>query len=197
MPHRRRRRGRKTKFVTKRGLPFQLMKYVETNFRTFGTGSEFAVKSAGNPGELFIAITDIPVGTERFERIGNMVQARGFFMRIIFESALAGAGQYIRIAMTSPRDIGDTIPPIADMVTQINPDTHKVWYDKTHFAAFQSGGSKGVVEVKKRFRPYMKLMWDGPSGDDITKGRIDLTIISKVNDGVNATFRGRLYFKDM
>ncbi len=197
MPHRRRRRGRKTKFVTKRGLPFQMMKYVETNFRTFGTSVEFPVKSSGNPGEFFIDITNIPLGTDRFERIGNMVQARGFFMRIIFEAALAGTAQYIRISFTTPRLIGDTLPPITDMVTQINPETHKVWYDKTHYAAFQSGTSRGVVEVKKRFRPYMKLLYEGPAGDDITKGQIDLTIISKVNDGVNATLSGRLYYKDM
>jgi len=76
MPHRRRRRGRKSKFVTKRGLPFQLMKYAETKFNDLGV-VDVAVPSTAVIGGLFQSLTLTETGVGQKQRIGNMIQVTG------------------------------------------------------------------------------------------------------------------------
>ena len=156
---RRRRRGRKSKFVTKRGLPFQMMKYQETKFKDKVVIGQILTTLPALPNQL-AHLTDISAGDEQDARDGNMIQLTGIYVRIIHEANLTSAGQFIRVCLSSNRNATDFSTPILDATTPPDPDNFKVWYDKTFFTTFLPGGGKGVIEIRKKFKPYMKVIWD-------------------------------------
>jgi len=196
MPHRRGRKGRKSKFVTKRGLPFQLMKYAETKFVTLND-TNIMVAAFPGIGTQFQSINLLAAGVEQDDRIGNMVQMSGVFVRLIHESRIDTANQFIRVALSTPRDPNSSSRPISDMTTPIDPDLHKIWYDKVHNSAFQPGGGNGIVTIRKKFKPYMKVMFNDDTLTSIAQGNVQLTFISKVDLGVLASYTTRVYYKDM
>ena len=75
MPHNRRRKGRKTKFVTKRGFPFQLMKYAEQKFSTIAVFNAVLTRPSDSTNRKHL--TNIRQGTNQGERVGNMIQTTG------------------------------------------------------------------------------------------------------------------------
>lgn len=191
----RRRRARKSKYVTKRGLPFQLMKYNETKYKDIG-GSNIVLNTIA-PIIQHNELTLLTQGNSIDQRIGNVAQASGVYTRIVFEAQLTGQMQFVRCVLSTPRITSETGLPISDMVTPIDPDIWKVWYDKTLPCPFVPGGGGGVLTIRKKFKPYMKLIWDSVLGSDITQGKIFFTILPKNALGVQATWNTRLYFKDM
>jgi len=195
MPHRRRRRGRKTKFVTKRGLPFQMMKYVETKFKTISVFNQVLSDTASL--NQFFSLSSIDGGSDQEQRVGNMAQCSGFFIRLVYEAQLTGQMQYIRVIVYTPRFTGQAVPAIDDMITPADPDLHKVWVDKVAPCPFVPGGGGGVMTLKKKFKPYMKMIWGTDDGEDIEQGQILVNIIGKNNLGTTASWMTRLYFKDM
>lgn len=195
MPHRRRMRRRKSKFVTKRGLPFQLMKYAEVkkHDEIFIQEDLTVIATTGNHRQLL----DINQGLDIQNRIGNMVQCTGFYIRVMFESVLTGSMQWIRIAVTTPRDTNNTSSPIFNSHTPIDTDVWKVWYDKTHPCPFVPGGGGGVVTIRKKFRPYLKVIYSSGLGGSIEKGRIQMTAIPFNNLGTRMNATARVYFRDL
>jgi len=196
MPHRRRRNGRKSKFVTKRGLPFQMMKYVETKFQTLNA-TDVSCATFPGIGPQFAAVNLIEQGVQQDERIGNMVQLSGIYIRLIHEATNPALNQWLRVTLTSPRDVNGGSRPISDMTTPVDPDLHKVWYDKTHNSAFQPGGGNGVVTIRKKFKPYLKVLYNDDTVTSITQGNVQLTFISKNDLQITASYTARVYFKDM
>ncbi len=196
MPHRRRRRGRKTKFVTKRSLPFQMMKYVETKFFD-NVQQDITAVTPVPVGPQFQAINLMNQGSDTFNREGNMVQQTGLYARFILESALSGTNQWLRIAFVTPRITNSISFPLLNMTTAIDTDTHIVWYDKVHNCAFQPGGGNGVVTVRKKFKPYMKQLYDNLVMSSIQKGSIQIAILPQNTGGVVFSYTVRTYFKDM
>ncbi len=196
MPNRRR-HGRKSKFVTKRGLPFQMMKYAEQKFNTI-TETDVAITS-GVPaiGAQFVSLVGLTQGDEQDNRQGNMIQLTGIYIRMIHQSLLDGGNQWVRVTLTTPRDVNSSQPPISGMTIPVDPDRHIVWYDKIHNTAFQPGGANGVITIRKKFKPYLKVMWASATSTDVTKGNIHLTMVSKVNLGVQLSYTVRTYFKDL
>ncbi len=198
MPFKRqRKRGRKSKFVTKRGLPFQMMKYVETKFQTITETAVALTSGLPSIGPQFASLTLFNQGVDQFERIGNMVQVTGIYIRMIHSSILDGNNQWVRVTLTTPRDVNGGEQPISGMTIPVNPDKHIVWHDKTYNSAFQPGGGNGVIIIRKKFKPYLKVMFDDDAGSSITKGNVQLTIVSHNNLGVEMSYTVRVFFKDM
>ncbi len=98
MPFKRRRRGRKSKFVTKRGLPFQLMKFAETKYFTdsiFGLSLPTPADSSSNR-----LINLIRIGTFENERIGQKIQVSGYYIRMTFEAVNTNSMRFMRVVCT-------------------------------------------------------------------------------------------------
>ncbi len=113
----RRKRGRKSKFVTKRGLPFQLMKYAETKYITFGNTD----LTLPNPASLFInniQLANIREGSGLNERIGQQIQLTGIHIKIIYQAVNANDVRFLRVGVWTPRIVDDTADPFTDMVIQ-------------------------------------------------------------------------------
>ncbi len=196
MPHKRRRRGRKSKFVTKRGLPFQLMKYAETKFTDVGA-LDITLTNPAVIGPQFLAINALLQGVQQGQRIGNMVQITGVYIRFIFETILTGENQWVRIMLSTPRDPTSTAFPFTGMVSLADPDTDTVWYDRVHNCAFQPGGGNGVVVLRKKWKPYMKTIYNDSVPTSIEKNNLQLSILPQNNVGVIMTYTARVYFKDL
>ncbi len=197
MPFKKRRKGRKSKFVTKRGLPFQLMKYAETKYLTF---SDTDVVLA-NPASLFvnnINITNIREGTGLNERVGQMIQVTGFHIKIIFKAVNANDLRFLRVGVWLPRIPDDTTAPFTNMVIQNQFEEETMWFDKVVPCPTAGAGTPGgVMTIKKKFKPYLKVMFADDLGESQTKGTLRLIMLPKANASVEASWSVRTYFKDL
>jgi len=199
MPSRRRRKGRKTKYVTKRGLPFQLMKFAEIKFIDTATPSTGLLVPAPS---TFATNTFIPLAIQRgdgeAERIGNIVQVSGYYCRFVYDGLEASVSNFLRIVIYSPKqDQQSQESPCVDMVNVPDPRRFTIWYDKTVLAPNSAGGSKGVLVVKKRFKPYLKVEWDGSLLTDFTRGNVLIQVLSLNNEGIRLFMDFRMYFRDV
>ncbi len=193
---RRRRNGRRSKFVTKRGLPFQLMKYAETKYNDHTIFDQNLLTAVVGTNQLQSLVT-IGGGTSVNSRIGHQIQVSGFYGRLIIDAALTGASQFVRVCVCSPRVTDNATAPIGNMVGPIDPDDWIIWYDKTHMCPFTPGGGKGVITFKKKFKPYMKTLYDTSFSTTVTQGNLVFCILPKTDMGVNASWSIRTYFKDV
>ncbi len=200
MPFKRNRNGsKKTKYVTKRGLPFQLMKYAETKYSTATSGAPGVDLLLPSPATItnLITLTDIRQGDNFNERDGMMIQITGVYIRIIYEAALTGAAQYLRAILYSPRISSSFLAPASDMVNIIDPEQFIVWSDKTVLCPQNPGNGHGVLTIRKKFKPYMKALYDTDIGGSQTKGTLRLLLLGKINNGTSVQFNARVYFKDL
>ncbi len=196
MPFKRRRNGRKSKYVTKRGLPFQLMKYAETKYNDEVTFNLVLSDTAG-PGPQLESIVNIDQNTGKTGRIGEIIQVSGFYGRMVFESNFTAAAQYIRVCVVSPRTPTQVAAPITNMVEPIDPEIWKVWVDKTVLATFAPGGGQGVLTFKKKFKPYLKTVYSTNVGISLQQGQLTFCCLSKNLNGIAASWNIRTYFKDL
>jgi len=191
-----RRRTRKSKFVTKRGLPFLLTKYSEAKQLNF-TYTDLAVPEPAIALSNVIDLTEISQGDSRSERIGNMIQVTGLYVSYTIESSDISNPQFFRLIVYSPRKVDTTLLPADNMVKVPDSDKFKIWYDKTSPPAFQAGGGSGVFKVRKRWKPYMKVIYDSSSQTSVTQGQIKLMVLSDVDLGVTVNLHARIYFRDL
>ncbi len=195
-PRRRRNRGRKTKFVTKRGLPFQLMKYQEQKFISLLIDDRDLLVPA-TTGEL-IQLNEIRTGTQQFERVGNMVQVTGVYGKITFSATSSTKMRFLRVILYSPRIVDDLGSPVIRAVDLADPDRHVIWFDKLVSCPFPAAATPGgVMTVKKKFSPYIKCLYDDIVGSSITKNSIRIAFVASENVAVNISCNIRLYFKDL
>ncbi len=192
---RRRRSGRKSKFVTKRGLPFQLMKYQETKFESF---FETAITlQTAIPATQVIDMSSIFQNVQANGRVGNQINVSGFYCTVIHEAALTGQMQWIRVVVVTPRITTFLGKPIVDMIAPIDPREWKVWYDRVHRSAGpSSGGNAQVFHIRKKFKPFMKVTYDNVSDLSVTENKLMFFITTQNNLGTIASYHCRLYFKD-
>jgi len=198
MPFKRSRgRGRKSKFVTKRGLPFQMMKYVETK----NTVIELLNSLADNPpvlGVNNVSLVNIREGAGQFERIGSMIQVTGIHVKIIFEGVNSNALRFLRVGLWSPRDAQTTIGPWDNMVDQADTDVHIMWFDKVAIAPLAEASTPGgVITIKKKFKPYLKTIYSTNLGDSVTKGMLRLILLPKADLSCTFSYSAKTYYKDL
>jgi len=197
MPFKRRRHnGRKSKFVTKRGLPFQLMKYADTKYND-EAGTDISVLSIPVLGPQLESLVNIGGGTSVNNRTGNAIQVSGFYGRLIYEATLTGSAQWIRVVVYQARHPASAVSPITDMVSPIDPEQFIIWYDRTLLCPQNAGNGHGVVTFKKKFKPYMKVLFDTSSGVSVQNNNLSFALASKTNMGALASWHIRTYFKDL
>ncbi len=198
MPARRRHNGgRKSKFVTKRGLPFQMMKYVETKNRLLSALN----RNADNPsisGLNNLSLVDIREGSADNERIGSLIQVTGIHVKIIFQGVNSNDLRYLRVGLWSPRIPDATTQPFDNMVDQPDTDTDIMWFDKVMVAPLAAASTPGgVITIKKKFKPYLKTIYQTDLGDSVTKGMLRLILLPKADASVDFSFSAKTYFKDL
>ncbi len=190
-------RGRKSKFVTKRGLPFQMMKYVETK----NTVVELIDSLADNPSVLSvnnISLVNIREGAGQFERIGSMIQVTGIHVKIIFKGVNNNDLRFLRVGLWTPRIPDATNQPFTNMVDQPDTDTHIMWFDKVAIAPLAEASTPGgVMTIKKKFKPYLKTIYQTNLGDSVTKGMLRLILLPKADLSVTFSYSVKTYFKDL
>lgn len=192
---RRRHRGRKSKFVTKRGLPFQLMKFAETKF--IDDTADLNIPSPATFLTNVIELTAIGGGTNQSQRAGNAIQMSGLYISYLMASNDTGNPQFGRVIVYTPRASGSTTLPVDDFLDVVDPDEFKVWYDKISVPAFQAGAGTGVHKVRKSWKPYMKVIYTSSSASSVVQGQVYIMFLSSMNVGVGFEMHSRLYFKDV
>lgn len=196
MPFKRHRKGgRKSKFVTKRGLPFQLMKYAETKF--VDQAVNLNILNPPTFAANVLELTDILQGDGQGQRIANHINISGLYGRYRINTNDAASPQFCRIVVYTPRVIGSEDLPSQSVVGLIDPERFKVWYDKTSVPSFQQGSGTGVLHIRKKWKPYMKGLYDVDGAGTITQGQILILFLSTNSSGVTLSSNLRLYFKDL
>jgi len=195
MPSRHRRRGRKTKFVTKRGLPFQLMKYAEAKFKDQAINVNILAPAIFSTN--VVTISDVAQGNEQNARDGDHINISGVYARYRINTNDAASPQFVRIVMYTPRVVDTEDLPTTNVVGLIDPAKFKVWYDKTSVPSFQQGSGVGILHIRKKWKPYMKAIYTTSAGDSITQGRLLVLFLSTNSSGVTLSADIRMYFKDL
>ncbi len=193
----RRMRRRKTKYVTKRSLPFQLMKYAETKERVLNFVNIVLPLPATLSSNVF-ELTEVSQGTGINERIGDELQTRSIYAR--FTAGLAGpasSGTWCRFILYSPRLANaGTLPVTTTMQERIQKNQFVVWSDKWIMVGGENNGL-GLVTIKHKWKPYMKSIFNTTSGTSIRKNGVYMQIIPSVD--MNVVINGFIsfFFKDL
>lgn len=173
----------------------QIMALSETKFfdQLYNLNVLAPATFASNVTEL----TDIVQGASQTLRIGNAINVSGMYGRMAIFSNDVAAAQFLRVIIYTPRIISSTVLPSASIQGMIDPDQFVVWYDKTFVPSFQQGSGLGFFEIRKKWNPYMKVLYDNFGASTVSKNKILVELISAQSSGVSVTGTIRLYFKDL
>jgi len=192
---RRRFKGRKSKFVTKRGLPFALMKFAEAKFSV--DNDEFNVPDPSVFSTNAVLPLDIARGNGAGQRDGNTVQVSGYYISLHVNALSSSAAQFFRIIIYSPKDASDTTLPGTDTTNIPDPRRFIIWHDKTIVTSNVPGGGTGVLQLKKRFKPYMLTEWDDSTSTNWTKNTIIVQFIASADNTIHLKYSMKTYFRDV
>ncbi len=174
-----------------------MMKYVETKHRVV----EGLDRLADNPSILAlnnISLVEIREGVADNERIGSMIQVTGIHVKIIFQGVNSNDLRYLRVGLWSPRIPDATSQPYDNMVDQPDTDTDIMWFDKVMVAPLAAASTPGgVITIKKKFKPYLKTLYQTNLGDSVTRGMLRLILLPKADASVTFSFSAKTYFKDL
>ncbi len=192
------RRRRKTKYVTKRALPFLLMKNAETKQRTHEDLSD----PLSNILPVNLDFSTIVQGTGEEERIGQEIQISSIFFKCTFSNSLSQTtptdkAYYARVLLYSPRDPDES--PI-DIVPMQFPDRQKyiIWADKVVPLPWVNSISNSMITIKKKFKPYMKAVYTGTGSGSCVRGKLRLLICTDADTGLaEVSYMARQYYKDL
>lgn len=192
---RRKKMGR-SKFVTKRQLPFLMSKIAEpkqinNNFEDILIAKPATAATNGR------SLTTIAQGDGKAEREGNLIQVTGYFCSFAVESEDTLIAQWLRIIIYTPRKVGTTLLPADDMTSQPDTDKFIIWHDKTVAPALQPGGGVGLIKLKKRWVPYMKVRYDSGADSSVQENEVIVLVLSHLNEGVKLRAQMRLFYRDM
>jgi len=198
MPHRRRRR-KKTKFVTRRALPFLLMKNAEPKFREVTSmGLREDVNTANFINYELSAVTQ---GVTQNTRIGNMIQITGVHFQCGFaDGTLTDITdiRYARVIIYTSR-----IATASELQVRpfVYPDKEKyiIWADKTVPLGYNNTLPNSMITIRKKFRPYMKCLFDESVLNTVEKNPVRVMISSNAlsTNSPSVIYQSRLYFRDI
>ena len=137
-------------------------------------------------------------GTGADDRIGNIIQVSGYYMRLTYQGVSQSDVQYFRVIIYTPKqDMLTTEVPGSDMVNIPDPRRFVIWADRTVLCPNAPGNGQGVMVLKKKFKPYLKVEYDSSLLTDITRGQILMQVLATTNDAVRISFDLRMYFRDV
>lgn len=198
MPYKSRRNRRKSKYVTKRGLPFQLMKYAETKYNDLLVTNQLIAQPPD--GTTVKDLTVIAGGSSNTSRVGTDIQISGVYIKLIITGPSApGIVTFFRAILYSDRDINTANAPALGVLDPVDPEQFKVWADKTIVCPTNAGspGPNGVMVLRKKFKPYMKAIYNATIGGSITQGQIKLALLASQTLLATVSVHSRVYFKDL
>jgi len=173
------------------------MKYAETKYIVFA-GSDVVLLNPPSVGVNNINCCDIREGSGLNERIGQQIQLTGIHIKIIFKGQNSNDLRWLRAMLYSPRIEDDTGSPVLDMVNTAQFEENIVWADKLAIAPLAEASTPGgVFTIKKKFKPYLKVMYENALGDSVTKGMLRLFMLPKDDLSVEVSWNVKVYFKDL
>lgn len=197
MPRRTRRR-RKSKYVTRRALPFLLARKAEKKYEDKSFDDELV---ASLPIEH--DMTTIPTGTGVNERVGNVIQVTGIFGKFLFSNSLddttpTNKAYYGRVICWMPRGDLAAIQLDAEPGTNIDPDKYIIFFDKTVPIPWGNGISNSMVTLKKSFKPYMNITYDNNNSTGVEKNKLQVSVFTNsLTAIVECKGNIRMYFRDL
>lgn len=176
-----------------------MQKQAETKHRSFTAAHEQLVATL--PEEL--NLTDIAEGTTVGQRVGRSIQISSVFFQCGFSNSLdfstpTDKAYYGRVILYTPRDPTNPNPLESLPFELTDNERYIIWADKTVPIPWGNGISNSMITIKKRFKPYMKAIYDSSTSSSIEKGPLYLVIT--VNNTVAITevsYACRLYYKDL
>ncbi len=197
MPRRTRMRKRKSKFVTRRALPFLLMKTAEAKRQ--GDEVQDAILSASSSVEFDLSLID--QGDSVGQRTGNSVQATGFIGNFTFSldpTISETRPNYARILLWMPRGDSNVVPPNVSPTEFPDPENYIIWADRRIALPWINSVQGSHATIKKKFKPYMKMNWDTALAVSCIKGKLQATVVSDSTTGAGRlTADLRLFFRDI
>ncbi len=196
-----RQRKRKSKYLTKRGLPFALMKQVETKSNSVEDADVSMV--SGLP--IDINLTQIAGGDTVNQRVGNEIKVSSVFFKCGFSNSIdatlpTNKAYFGRVMLWSPRDITASASTPLDAEPFEFPDRQKwiIWADKTVPIPWANSISNSIITIKKRFKPYMKVLYDSSGSGSAIKHPLFITITTNSATAlVECSYMSRVYYKDI
>ncbi len=187
---------KKSKFLTKRGLPFALMKFAESKRGTNNVNNLTLADPPVFSTNTFL-LHDLDAGTSAGQRIGETIQQSGYYIKLFCQSIDSNVTSWVRCIVYSPRDDQDTDLPTDDLRDIPDPNRFIVWSDKSVSVAGQPGGGSGIITIKKKFKPYRLGRYSDSSGTNVTKGSLYMLLVTNNSTAVEVLGVARLYFKDV
>ena len=84
------------------------------------------------------------------------------------------------------------------MTGMIPKQEYKVWFDKTFPCPTSATGAPGgVLIIKKRFKPYLKVIYKNDLGTEIEQGLVTLQVIPKATLSVRLSYSATIFYKDV
>lgn len=196
------RKKRKSKFVTRRALPFLLAKNAEAKYIDSAEGGTDILLTDNAPHDD--QMTLIQSGSRVDRRAGNEIQVTGFYMTFTCSPHILGVPEatskvrYIRIVLYTKRSVAEPDLEVGP-VDIIEKEPYIVWIDKMVQVPFNSSASKGHVVLRKKWKPYMKATYTDTSIGDIAHNGVYLTISTDTPNPelVEFSYNARLFFRDL
>lgn len=197
MPRFRRRRKRKSKFVTRRALPFLLMKTAEAHRKTLSIIDNVIANSI----DIEFDMSVISQGDGVAQRNGNEIQATGFVGKFTFSidpSIPETRPSYARVILWMPRGDNQVVAPDAAPTEFPDPERYIIWADRTVALPWTNSLTGSMITIKKKFKPYMLITYDGSSDTSATKGKLQVNVTTDSSSGgALCTADLRLFFRDV
>ncbi len=178
-----------------------MSKMVEAKYRDDPNGDDGILLTDNIPHNS--ELTTIGTGGNVNSREGNEVQVTGIYMSFTCAPHNTTPDpttnvRYIRIVLYSKRSLS---APFLDVTPTevINKDVYVIWVDKMAQVPFNSPGVSAIMKVRKKWKPYMKAIYDGASSTAITKNAVFLHLSTDAPNPelVEFSYQLRLFFRDL
>ncbi len=193
----RRSRRKKSKYVTRRALPFLIQRQAEPKYiHESITGLDFI---ATLPEEK--DMTAMTIGGGRENRIGNQIQVTGIYARGFFtpshDATNPTDNAYMaRVVLYTPRDQSEILDVLPGEF--IDKERFVVWFDRLVVIPWQNSVIGNTFTIKKSFKPYMKVLYDSALSSSATKNSIKLLVSTNSTTAlVTLDYHWTIYFRDL
>ncbi len=190
-------RRKKSKYVTRRALPFLIQRQAEAKYvHESISGLDFI---ASLPEEK--DMTAITIGGGRENRIGNQIQVTGIYARGFFSPSHdatnpTSSAYMARVVLYTPRDQSEVLDVLPGEF--IDKERFVIWFDRLVHIPWTNSVSGNTFTIKKSFKPYMKVLYDISVSTTATKNSIKLLIsTNSSSDLVTVDYHWTIYFRDL
>ncbi len=194
-------RKRKTKFVTRRALPFLLNKHAEPRYIDDPNGGSNIPINDILPHDS--ELTLISTGGNVNSREGNEIRVSGFYLSLTCRPDITGVTatnnvRYLRVVLYTKRSLAEVDMDVTPTEI-IQRENYIVWADKMCQVPLNSPGSNSMIKIRKKWKPYMKVIYDGSGESTATSNALFLHVSTDSPDPelVEFSYNARLYFREL